>query len=241
MNKSVLSLLLAFCFFTNGLLAQDSTQDQATVAADPFASLKEEMQVRWPKNRLIRFVFHGHSVPSGYTRAGVVRRYESYPMLFHKALCEKYDYATIDIAVPAIGGENAVRGAKRFKRDVLSLHPDVVFIDYSLNDRAVGLERTEAAWRSMIEESHAANVPVVLLTPTPDSHEDILDESTILAQHAQQVRDLAQEYKVPLVDSYAAFRDLVKAGNDINSYLSQPNHPNKKGNEVVAELIGQWF
>ncbi|MCM2372605.1 GDSL-type esterase/lipase family protein [Aporhodopirellula aestuarii] len=215
--------------------------DEETQPSDPFASLKKEMQIHWPKNRLIRFVFHGHSVPAGYGRAGEVSRYDSYPMQFHRKLCETYNYATIDLAITAIGGENAVRGNARFESDVLSLRPDVVFIDYSLNDRAVGLKATETAWRSMIEKCQAAGVPVVLLTPTPDSHENILDETTILAQHAEQVRKLAREYDLTLVDSYAAFRKLVDDGENIDDYLSQPNHPNKAGNRVVAELIGPWF
>ncbi|MFG0288905.1 MAG: GDSL-type esterase/lipase family protein [Rhodopirellula sp. JB044] len=215
--------------------------DEEPKPSDPFASLKKEMQIHWPKNRLIRFVFHGHSVPAGYGRAGEVSRYDSYPMQFHRKLCETYNYATIDLAITAIGGENAVRGNARFESDVLSLRPDVVFIDYSLNDRAVGLKKTEAAWRSMIEKCQAAGVPVVLLTPTPDSHENILDETTILARHAEQVRKLAREYDLPLIDSYAAFRKLVEGGENIDDYLSQPNHPNKAGNRVVAELIGPWF
>ncbi|WP_040771050.1 SGNH/GDSL hydrolase family protein [Novipirellula maiorica] len=234
MKNFVLPVLILSIFAGDGF-----SQDVAV--ADPFASLKQEMQIHWPKNRLVRFVFHGHSVPAGYGRAGEVHRYDSYPMLFHRMLCDKYNYATIDIAITAIGGENAIRGDARFEEDVLSLKPDVVFIDYSLNDRAVGLEKAAAAWRSMIEKCQAANVPVILLTPTPDSHEDLLDDSTILAQHAKQVRELAKEYGVPLVDSYAAFREIVQQGNNIESYLSQPNHPNKAGNLIVAELIGRLF
>ncbi|WP_442508674.1 SGNH/GDSL hydrolase family protein [Novipirellula sp. SH528] len=234
MKKFVLPVLIMVIFAGDGF-------SQEAEVADPFASLKQAMQVHWPKNRLIRFVFHGHSVPAGYGRAGEVHRYDSYSMLFHRALCDKYNYATIDIAITAIGGENATRGEARFDADVLSLKPDVVFIDYSLNDRAVGLDKAAAAWRSMIEKCQAANVPVVLLTPTPDSHEDLLDDSTPLGQHANQVRELAKEYRVPLVDSYAAFGEIVRQGNKIHSYLSQPNHPNKAGNRIVAELIGRLF
>ncbi|WP_261367451.1 hypothetical protein [Aporhodopirellula aestuarii] len=39
----------------------------------------------------------------------------------------------------------------------------------------------------------------MLFTPMPDSHEDILDETTNLARHAKQVRELAEEYGVPLI------------------------------------------
>ncbi len=42
-----------------------------------------------------------------------------------------------------IGGENAEQRAKRFTKDVLSKQPDIIFIDYALNDRKIGLERAK--------------------------------------------------------------------------------------------------
>ncbi|MGB7326824.1 MAG: SGNH/GDSL hydrolase family protein [Rubripirellula sp.] len=207
---------------------------------DPvFDELRGELGKKWPKNRTVRLVFHGHSVPAGYFRDGNVRTFDAYPSLLHRQLCEHFPTAVIDVCVTAIGGENSLRGAKRFKTDVLSMRPDLVFIDYSLNDRSAGLSESEQAWRSMIDEAQKAEVQVVLLTPTPDSHENILDQDTLLAQHAAQVRRISKDMDVPLIDSYAAFRARVEAGTDVNSLLSQPNHPNRAGHEVVAELLGQ--
>jgi len=37
----------------------------------------------------------------------------------------------------AIGGENSSAGARRFESDVLVHKPDVLFIDYALNDRGL--------------------------------------------------------------------------------------------------------
>lgn len=210
-------------------------------AADPFAAVKEEMVKTWPKNRMVRFVFHGHSVPAGYFRAATVRRYDSYPTLFHQSLCDKYPTAVIDLCVTAIGGENSGKGSERFARDVLSLKPDVVFIDYALNDRGIGLEKAEANWRRMIEQCKEVNVPVVLLTPTADSKENILSEDAVLSKHAEQIRKLAAEYRLPLVDSYESFRSKVASGTDVNQLLSQPNHPNRSGHELVAELLQRLF
>ncbi|TWU49224.1 SGNH/GDSL hydrolase family protein [Rubripirellula reticaptiva] len=208
--------------------------------ADPvFDELRVELRKKWPKNRTVRLVFHGHSVPAGYFRDGNVRTFDAYPSLLHRQLCQHFPTAVIDVCVTAIGGENSLRGAKRFKADVLSMRPDLVFIDYSLNDRFAGLDDSEQAWRSMIGEAQDAGVQVVLLTPTPDSNEDISDQATLLAQHADQVRRIAQDMNVPLVDSYDAFRKRVESGTDIDSLLSQPNHPNRDGHEVVAELLVQ--
>lgn len=95
-----------------------------------------------------------------------------------------------------------------------------------MNDRGIGLERAEKAWRKMIETTLKKGIKLILLTPTPDLKEDILDENTPLAAHAEMVRKLAEEYKVGLVDSYKIFYDKAKNGEDLRKYMSQNNHPN---------------
>ena len=60
----------------------------------------------------------------------------------------------INVIVTAIGGENSESGAARFATDVLCHKPDVVTIDYALNDRDLGLVRAEQAWRQMIEQKN---------------------------------------------------------------------------------------
>jgi lysophospholipase L1-like esterase len=62
-----------------------------------------------------------------------------------------------------------------------------------------------------------------------------------LNQHAEQIRKLAKEFNVALVDSLAAFCKFVKAGGRLTDLMSQINHPNRKGHDlVVAELL-KWF
>jgi hypothetical protein len=117
----------------------------------------------------------------------------------------------------------------------------VLFIDYALNDRFIGLERAERAWRSMIEKALAQKIKVILLTPTPDLSVDIFDDDSILAQHARQIRNLAAQYQVGLADSYAKFKEIVENGADLEEFMSQVNHPNEKGHRIVAGLIERFF
>ncbi|MCR9198036.1 MAG: SGNH/GDSL hydrolase family protein [Planctomycetaceae bacterium] len=241
MTKRMIFLVLPWLGNTDVLAQTQSSADAAATdtpaAADPFAELKSVLQKTWPHNRQVRLVFHGHSVPAGYFRTPQVRRFDSYPALVHQRLCDRYPTAVIDVCTTAIGGEHAADGAARFADDVLTLKPDVVFIDYSLNDRSIGLAAAEKAWRQMIEKAIADGVQVVLLTPTPDTREDILSGETPLARYAASVRSLGQEYGVPVVDSYAAFQKLAKQGQDLTLWMSQSNHPNRKGHQVVTDAI----
>ena len=203
--------------------------------------LKKELIKEWPNNRTINLVFHGHSVPSGYFKTPIVNTMDAYPYQVLRLLKEKYPYAVINVINTAIGGENAQSGQKRFETDVLCHKPDILFIDYGLNDRGLGLEAAKAAWEKMIAEARKSGIKIILLTPSPDLSVDLLDPNTDLEQHAKQIRSLANKYQLGLVDSYAQFRDIKASGGNIENYMSQINHPNAKGHAVIAKEILKYF
>ncbi|MEE2940130.1 MAG: alpha/beta hydrolase fold domain-containing protein [Planctomycetota bacterium] len=203
--------------------------------------LAKELRRKWPRNRTVNVVVHGHSVPAGYARTPLVKKADSYPMLLHLGLDERYPFAPTNVIVTAIGGEDSESGAARFEEEVLRHGPDVVTIDYSLNDRRIGLERAEKAWRSMIEACLERDVPVLLLTPTSDTRAELDDPKDPLRQHARQVRALATEYGVGLVDSLAAFDAHVAEGGELSELMSQVNHPSRRGHELVARALLEWF
>jgi len=214
------------------------------VPATPESYLRDvasELTRQWPHNRTVTIVCHGHSVPAGYFRTPVVDTFNAYPHLLHRGLKERFPYAVVNVVVTAVGGENSESGAQRFERDVLALRPDVVTIDYALNDRGIGLARAETAWKAMIAGAKAAGTKVILLTPTPDQGASLDDPADRLNQHAEQIRRLARENGVALVDSLAQFQARVHAGEPLESLMSQSNHPNRKGHELVAAELLKWF
>lgn len=203
--------------------------------------IKVELLKEWPENRAINLVFHGHSVPSGYFATPIVNTEAAYPLQTLLALKKIYKTAVVNSIVTAIGGENAVLGEMRFEKDVLSLKPDVVFIDYALNDRWVDFDKVRQAWQSMIEKALKQGCKVVLLTPTPDTTEDVLNDGSKLKQHSDMIAELAKKYNVGLVDSYGAFKTIAKNGGKIALYMSQNNHPNEAGHQVVVKEIVKYF
>ena len=205
------------------------------------ASVISRLEAHWPKNRTVNIVCHGHSVPAGYFKTPTVDSLHAYPNLLRVALAEKYTNAVINVIVTAIGGENSVKGAARFEADVLAHKPDVVLIDYALNDRRIGLETARTNWVAMIQKSQAAGVKVILLTPTPDQSAKLNDANDPLNQHAEQIRKLAADYHTGLVDPLAAFKAEIARGTALTNLMAQVNHPNARGHELVnAELI-PWF
>lgn len=209
--------------------------------ASYLAEVVGELEREWPRNRAINVVCHGHSVPAGYFKTPVVDSLNAYPAQLQRALKARFPFAVVNVIVSAIGGEHSVSGAARFDRDVLGHRPDVVCIDYSLNDRGPGLVAARTAWVTMIEKSRAAGAQVILLTPTPDMRITFADETDTLHQHAAQVRRLAAEYGTGLVDSLARFEAEVKAGTPLADLMSQVNHPNTRGHQLVADALAAWF
>ena len=203
----------------------------------PLTDIVQALEVDWPKNKTIHFVCHGHSVPAGYFKTPVVNSDQSYPALWQTGLRQQFPHAVLNVIVTAIGGEDSIAGAARFERDVLALRPAVVTIDYALNDRGAGLVKAKAAWVQMIKAAKSAGIRVILLTPTPDQRVNIDDPKNSLNLHAEQVRALAKEHEVLLIDSLALFKARLKAGVPLPDLMSQVNHPNGAGHALIAEAL----
>lgn len=227
---------LVSIFITLGSQGQGMKADTAYLS-----DIRTALRAIWPNNRTVNILFHGHSVPAGYRDNHEVHTLESYPNLVLKKLKAIYVYAPVNVIITAIGGENAVKGQSRFAEDVLLKKPDVILIDYALNDRGAGLAKSKEAWEKMIQEAIKQHIKVILLTPSPDQRTDIIASNNELEQHANQIRQLAQKYKVGLVNSFILFQKIIKDGGKISDYMSSVNHPNDKGHEMIADEIMKWF
>jgi Lysophospholipase L1 and related esterases len=204
------------------------------------ADVKAELQKVWPKNRTVNLVFHGHSVPAGYGDRHEVHTLEAYPHLLLEKLKEQYPYAPINSIVTAIGGENSIQGATRFENEVLTHRPDVLFIDYALNDRFQDIRQVKEAYAKMIESALAHGIKVMLLTPSPDQRVDIRTNNTPLDALSAQIHDLSKQYHVGCVDVYDMFKHVTNE-TGVKPCMASVNHPNRYGHElIVAELL-KWF
>lgn len=236
-QRNFLSVLFLFALLQFTLPDALAQTDEPTY----LGHIKEELKKTWPNNRAINLVFHGHSVPSGYFRTPDVRTLEAYPQQVLKELKALYPTAVINVIVTAIGGENSVQGEKRFRKEVLVHRPDVLFIDYALNDRRVGLEKAKEATEKMIRSALKKKVPVILLTPSPDLKVDLTKANNELELFAVQIRTIAKQHNIGVADSYEQFRALAADGQDLGGYMSQSNHPNAQGHALIAKEVLKFF
>ena len=207
------------------------------------AETTDILRRQYPDNQIVNIICHGHSVPAGYFAKPMVDTLNAYPHLLHAGLKHRFPYAVINVIVTAIGGENSESGVARFADDVLCHRPDIITIDYGLNDRGIGLEKAYVSWSGMIRAGLESGAKMILLTPTPDVTQypayDGKDKN-VLADHANQIRQLATDNGIGLADSFAVFHDYIKTG-DLSDILSWINHPNRIGHELVVRELLRWF
>jgi acyl-CoA thioesterase I len=232
MNRNYWIFFLSCLLFFQAATAQSN---------DYLKEVKEELVKKWPQNRTINLVFHGHSVPTGYFRTPDVRTLEAYPHLLLKELKAIYPNAVINVITTSIGGENSAQGQKRFKSEVLNHKPDVLFIDYALNDRKIGLEQSRRNMEKMIKEALKKGIEIILLTPSADQTVDLLKSGNELELFATQLKELANTYNIGLADSYGQFKHLLEEKKDLKQYMAQSNHPNKSGHELIVAEILRYF
>jgi len=236
-----MTFLFALVFSLTSCNYDKSYDGSITTTSDYLSEVKKEFIKEWPNNRTINLVFHGHSVPAGYFKTPTVNTFDSYPFQVLKQLKAKYPFAVINAINTSIGGETSVSGQKRFEAEVLNHKPDILFIDYALNDRSVGLEDSKKAWEKMIERAKQEGIKIILLTPSPDLGVNLSNKDNELEQHSNQIKDLSKKYNIGLADSYSRFKQIKADCDCINDYMSQINHPNAKGHSVITDEIMKYF
>ena len=165
-----------------------------------------------------------------------------------------------------IGGNHTDLARARFDRDLLAENPDLVIIQFGINDAAVDVwkqppateprvspQRFETNLRHFVSTLRSRGCRIILMTPnplrwTPKLREmygtapyDVDDEDGFNVQlrvYAALVRNLAKDEGVPLIDVYESFQRYGKqAGQSIDDLLSDGMHPNERGHGLVADLL----
>jgi len=181
--------------------------------------LDSDLRKVYPSNKTINIVCHGHSIPCGYTVSHIVKMADAYPRLLHNFLCNRYPMAVTNVIVSAIGGENSISGANRFKEDVLCHKPRLITIDYGRNDMYLNAADSRENLKKMIETALEKDINIILLTPFMD----------------------CGEYEIGLADVRKACLDNIAKGKSLSDYLISVNHPDWEGHSLILSELKKWF
>lgn len=172
-----------------------------------------------------RIAFFGEST----TRAG------RWPYQFMNGLRKMYPHTTFYSSNVAIGGEGSQSGILRLENEVLSLEPDLVIMEYLVNDACSGdPEGVERTIRWILERIASDGVSCLILT---NNGMNPVFSAYGAKRNYQSYHDLYQklaaEYQVAFVGGYTYFSQLHQFGKYFITELkgNMVNHP--FGNEDI--------
>ena len=203
----------------------------------------------------------GSLVAFGDSTTALRGELEVYSQILQKEL--PANQIKVNIINAGIPGNNTSQARERFEKDVLSKKPDMVVIQFGINDSMtdvwkdppadtprVALTKYEQNLTYFVKVLKQQGIPVILMTPNPLRWTDRLKElygkppydindpdglNVILKDYAQSVRNIAAEEKVPVVDIYTFFQNYGKVKyQSVDELLSDGMHPNQTGQRIVA-------
>lgn len=173
-------------------------------------------------------VFFGGSITWG---AGATDPQKtSYRALVSSWFETQFSKAQINSIDAAIGGTGSKLGVFRMDRDVTPYNPDLVFIEFAVNDGESPdtMETMEGIIRKL--HTHAPEASIVILVIGAGKGYSNLPSWEL---H----RSLAASYGLPCIDIVSPVLKLMKGGLSTDEFLCDGCHPNDKGYGIYADII----
>jgi lysophospholipase L1-like esterase len=181
-------------------------------------------------------VAFGDSITAGFA----VRR--GFPSLWKEMLQQKYPLAKVEMINSGISGDTSQDGLARLDWAVLSYEPDLVTINFGINDAVldISVDEFKANLIKMIRRIRSGPESEILLLSSQPLETPPYDR--IVQDYYRAVEDVAREMEVGFVDVYRAWMERVRAGTPLGSLiLSGLDHPNDSGYRIIAEELMKLF
>ena len=181
-------------------------------------------------------VCFGDSITAGYA----VRR--GFPSFLLESLRQRFPDSKIEMINSGISGDTSQDGLGRLDWAVLSYEPDLVTINFGINDCVLGLslEEFEMNLVEMVRRIRAGPDSEILLLSSQPLESPPYDQRVL--DYYQTVERVAKEMNVGFVDVYGAWMMRVRAGMPLDSLiLPGLDHPNEAGYKIIAEELISLF
>ncbi len=184
----------------------------------------------------VTIVAFGDSITAGYA----VRR--GFPSFWKEMLQKKYPDAKIEMINSGVSGDTTMDGLARLDWSVLSYEPDLVTINFGINDCVLRLDLAEFEMNlvEMIRRIRSGPGSEMLLLSSQPLETPPYDQ--LILDYYQAIERVAREMDVGFVDVYWAWMERVRQGTPLGSLiLSGLDHPNEAGYRIIAEELMKLF
>lgn len=184
----------------------------------------------------VTIVAYGDSITAGFA----VRR--GFPSFWKQMLVEKYPEAGVEMINSGISGDTTMDGLARLDWAVLSYEPDLISINFGINDcvLGLGLEELEMNLVEMVRRIRAGPGSEILLLSSQPLETPPYDR--LVLDYYQAIERVAKEMEVGFVDVCGAWMRRVQQGTPLSSLiLPGLDHPNEAGYKIIAEELMGLF
>lgn len=178
----------------------------------------------------------GGSITQGTISKGTndsqVQKKACYADIFFAWWKETFPKAEITVVNAGIGATDSYLGVHRVEEDVLSYHPDVVLVEFSVNDEDTTAYKT--SYDNLVYKlASSEDAPAVMLL--------FMGQTNLAsAQNAHQL--IGFNYKLPMVSYLNLLSVFLESGRYTDKELSgDVTHPSALGHAIVGEMLWNYL
>ncbi len=187
---------------------------------------------RAAKGEAIKAAYIGGSITEGYSDNITLKTEEKWVDMSTKWLGEQFPEAEFTYVNAGLSGTPSILGNVRLERDVLQYDPDIVFVEFAVND---GMEADyKNAYESLVRTllTQEKDIAVVLLFT-------IVENGHTCQPHMSQI---GENYKLPMISlPDSVWVEMEEGRMAWSDYSADQSHPNVEGSKMIRDFVINYF
>lgn len=180
---------------------------------------------------------NGEDITVAYIGGSITEGYNAGATEFYAKTCTDllqgyFPDITVTGVNAGISGTPSLLGNLRLERDVLSADPDIVFVEFAVND---GQEADyKNAYESLVRTllTQEKDIAVVLLFT-------VLDSGYTCQEHMSKI---GANYDLPMISVHDSVYEEIEAGRMTwQDYSNDQSHPNAYGHKCITDFVDNYY
>ncbi len=185
-------------------------------------------------DKQLTIAYIGGSVTDGYGASDQTK----HAWAAHLGNWIKEEYPEVELTNKklSIGGTGSYFASYRYEREIAPVNPDLLFIEYAINDKYNGVTYDQVVKSSesivRLANKHNPNIDIVYVL-TFDSGTKDTDYEQLRAH-----RDVANHYGYPHIKmADHVYKMLEETGDEFSKYFKDGVHPNDEGYDFYGKVV----
>jgi lysophospholipase L1-like esterase len=181
----------------------------------------------------------GNDITVAFIGGSITQRFsaeedECYAYLVYDWLRQTFPSSHVTYVNRGVGATGSYIGVHRADADIIAVQPDIVFVEFSVNDTDEDTERNMAAYDSLLRKIwRAAGRPAIITIAMTEENGDSFQDYHY---------EIVKAYDIPMISYREAVLPAIANGEFRWADISDDDiHPNKNGHKLLAELVTAYL